>query len=100
MIEWIPIEEFTPTDYKSYFVCYTDSMGSETVLTTIHFPGDDKYVFGNSKVTHAAKINSPSETVNLPENKVNEELKTAIKEVMIEFTGLVKQGILEATNGT
>ena len=97
MIEWIPIEEFAPVNYEAYLICYRASeFGSEIASTTVHFEGSDKFLYGGAKVTHAAKLHLPSEMPNLPASKANEDLKTAIKEVMVEFTNLVTQGIAGA----
>jgi hypothetical protein len=87
MIEWIPIEDFVPEQYEVYLICYEPHSGGESLGYTIHFENSDRFKYAEHKVSHAAKVNMPSE----------DKIKPAIESVLSQLLArLVKQEVSAA----
>ena len=84
MIEWIKIEEYVPERYEMYLICYEGGTGCESLGYTIHFENSDRFMYADRKVTHAAKVNMPSE----------DKIKPAVEEVLSQVLArLIKREV-------
>jgi hypothetical protein len=87
MIEWVKIEEFVPEVCEVYLVCYEPHPGGESVGYAIHFENHDRFDYAGCKVTHAAKVNMPSE----------DKIKPVIESVLSQLLAkLVKREVSAA----
>ena len=87
MIEWVKIEEFVPESYEVYLICYEPLSGGESLGYTIHFENSDRFDYAGHKVTHAAKVNMPSD------NKIKPAIESVLSQLLAR---LVKQEVSAA----